>query len=207
MKKALCVLCSILIASTMITAAFAAQADPSPAVTPTQVVEFVIKDAEGNVLKKVVVTEENKDEAAGYLKLTPLAEAQDEEVETPQEVKDALEAACEAMEEAESMEELIPEYAGKEVLDIIHVSFSEEIAGILEQGGSADVTTDLKLKLEVATRLPIIRYIDEEWVDSPDEYAEILEDGSVMLHLNQPGVFAVLIDPDTEILTEEEEAQ
>ena len=97
MKKALCILCSILIASTMITAAFAAQADPSPAVTPTQVVEFVIKDAEGNVLKEVVVTEENKDEAAGYLKLTPLAEAQDEEVETPQEVKDALEAACEAM--------------------------------------------------------------------------------------------------------------
>lgn len=207
MKKALSILCAILIASTMITAVFAAQADPSPAVTPTQVVEIVIKDAEGNVLETVTVTEDNKDAASGYLKLTPLDEAEDEEIETPEEVKDALEEARASMEEAESLEELVPEYAGKEVLDIMHVSFSEDVAEVLEQGGSVGVATDLKLKLEEGTRLPIIRYINNEWVASPDEYAEVLEDGTVVLHVNQPGVFAVLTDPDTEILTEEEEAQ
>ena len=62
----------------------------------------------------------------------------------------------------------------------------------------------MKLNLEEGTKLPIIRFIDGEWVESPDEYAEVLEDGTVVLHLNQAGVFSVLVDPDTEVLEEEE---
>lgn len=203
MKKALSILCAILIASTMITAAFAAEGVSSPVVTPPQVVEIVIKDAEGNVIETVTVTEDNQDAASGYLKLTPLEEAEEEA--TPEEVKEALEEAHASMKEVDSVEELVPEYAGKEVLDIMHVSFSEEIAEIVKQGGSVGVTTDMKLNLEEGTRLPIIRFIDGEWVTSPDEYAEVLEDGTVVLHVNQPGVFAVLVDPDTEILIEKDE--
>lgn len=202
MKKLLSVLCAILLVSALTVTAFA-EAVPSPGVQGPQVVEIVVTDAEGNVVIQITVTEENAEEAAGYLQLTPMEEKE----EASEEVQKALDEAYAAMEEADSLGALFPEYADKEVLDIMHVAFSDEIAEIVAQGSFVDVTTDLKLNLEEGTKLPIIRFIDNEWVTSPDEYAEILADGTVMLHLNQPGVFAILVDPDTERLTEEEVAE
>ena len=199
MKKVLSVICAILLASALVVSACAA-AVSSPKIEAPKATEIVVTDAEGNVVSTV---SEGEDTGA-YLKLTSMVETEEEETAVDEEIKTALEEAYEAAKSVGSIGELLPEYEGKEMLDIMHVSFSQEIADAIAQGGSISITTDVKLNLEEGTKLPIIRFIDGEWVESPDEYAEVLEDGTVVLHLNQAGVFSVLVDPDTEILEEEE---
>lgn len=197
MKKVLSVICAILLASALVVSA-CAEAVSSPKVEAPKVTEIVIKDAEGNVISTV----SDGEDTGAYLKLTSLLESEEEEI--PEETKAALEEAYEAAKSVGSIGEILPEYEGKEMLDIMHVSFSQEIADAVAQGGSIGITTDVKLNLEEGTKLPIIRFIDGEWVESPDEYAEVLADGTVVLHLNQDGVFSILVDPDTEVLEEEE---
>lgn len=199
MKKVLSVICAILLASALVVSACAA-AVSSPKIEAPKATEIVITDAEGNVVSTV----SGEEDTGAYLKLTSLVETEEEETAIDEETKTALEEAYEAAKSVESLGEILPEYEGKEMLDIMHVAFSQEIADAVAQGGSVGITTNVKLNLEEGTKLPIIRFIDGEWVESPDEYAEVLEDGTVVLHVNQAGVFSVLVDPDTEVLEEEE---
>lgn len=205
MKKVFSVLCAILIASSMVVSAFATGAVSSPSLSPNlspslspspnflapKASAAVVKDADG----KEVATFTGEQIAASVILNTYGEE------EIAEETKALLEEAFNALKEGkDSLAEIDPEYKGKEALNVMNISFSDEIAAVVEQGGSVEVETDMKLDLVKGTKLPLIRYIDGEWVASSDEYAEILEDGTVVLHVNQAGVFTLLLDPETEVL-------
>ena len=205
MKKVFSVLCAILIASSMVVSAFATGAVSSPSLSPNlspslspspnflapKASVAVVKDADGKEVGSFT-----GGQIAASVSLNTFGED-----EIAEETKALLEEAFNALKEGkDSLAEIDPEYKGKEALNVMHISFSDEIAAVLEQGGSVAVETDMKLNLEKDTKLPMIRYIDGKWVASPDEYAEILEDGTVVLHVNQAGAFTLLLDPETEVL-------
>lgn len=180
MKKALSVLCAILLVSALAVTAFA-EAVPSPAVDVPEVIEIVVTDKDGNVvdieineMTLSVVPYESKDQLS-------------------EETKATLEQAYAILDEADSIEEVIPECAGKEVLGVVAVEVSEEIAQHMENGGTVSVTLDMKVELAAGTRIQLVRFVDGQWVLS-DDYAEVLEDGTVVMHLSQPGCYALLVD-------------
>ena len=179
MKKVLSVLCAILLVSAMTVAAFA-EATPSPSVAAPEVVEVVVTDSEGNVADVTI------DE-------TTLAIVSVTAEEASEETKAVLAEAAAVFETAASIEEILPECAGMEVVDIMNVDVSEEIASFMEAGGTVSVKLDVKMEIPEGARMQIIRFINGEWVVSEDEFVEILEDGTVVVHMNQPGVFALLI--------------
>lgn len=209
MKKVFSVLCAILIASSMVVSVFATGAVSSPSLSPSlspnlspslspspnflapKASVAVVKDADGKETGSFT-----GEQIAASVTLNTFGEE-----EIAKETKALLEEAFTALKEGkEAIAKIDPEYKGKEALNVMNISFSDEIAAVLEQGGSVEVETDMKLDLEKGTKLPLIRYIDGEWVASPDEYAEIMEDGTVVLHVNQAGVFTLLLDPETEVL-------
>lgn len=179
MKKAFSVLCAILLVSAMTIAAFA-EAVPSPGVVPPEVVEIVVTDKDGNTANVAV------DET------TVFVEALSDQDITEQ-TKAVLEEASAALKAANSIEEILPESAGMEVVDVMKLTVSDEIASFMEQGGTVSVKMDVKMEIPAGSTMKIVRFIDGKWVESPDEYVEILEDGTVVMHLNQPGVFALLV--------------
>ena len=209
MKKVFSVLCAILIASSMVVSVFATGAVSSPSLSPSlspnlspslspspnflapKASVAVVKDADGKETGSFT-----GEQIAASVTLNTFGEE-----EIAKETKALLEEAFTALKEGkEAIAKIDPEYKGKEALNVMNISFSDEIAAVLEQGGSVEVKTDMKLDLEKGTKLPLIRYIDGEWVASLDEYAEIMEDGTVVLHMNQAGVFTLLLDPETEVL-------
>lgn len=205
MKKVFSVLCAILIASSMVVSVFATGAVSSPSLSPNlspslspspnflapKASAAVVKDADGKETGSFT-----GEQIAASVTLNTFGEE-----EIAKETKALLEEAFTALKEGkEAIAKIDPEYKGKEALNVMNISFSDEIAAVLEQGGSVEVKTDMKLDLEKGTKLPLIRYIDGEWVASLDEYAEIMEDGTVVLHVNQAGVFTLLLDPETEVL-------
>lgn len=201
MKKVFSVLCAILIASSMVVSVFATGAVSSPSLSPSlspspnflapKASVAVVKDADGKETGSFT-----GEQIAASVTLNTFGEE-----EIAKETKALLEEAFTALKEGkEAIAKIDPEYKGKEALNVMNISISDEIAAVLEQGGSVEVKTDMKLDLEKGTKLPLIRYIDGEWVASPDEYAEIMEDGTVVLHVNQAGVFTLLLDPETEVL-------
>lgn len=180
MKKALSILCAILLASALAVTAFA-ETVPSPSVNVPEVIEIVATDKDGNVvdieineMTVSVVPFESKDQMS-------------------QETQAVLEEAYASLNEAASIEEVIPECAGKEVLDIVAVEVSAEISEHMEKGGTVAVTLDMKVELSVGTRIQLVRFVDGQWVLTED-YAEVLEDGTVVMHLSQPGCYALLVD-------------
>ena len=179
MKKVLSVLCAILLVSAMTVAAFA-EAVPSPSVDVPEVVEIVVTDKDGNVVELTI------DETTFSLVLLS-------EKDISEEDKAILDEAAAVFETVESIEELLPECAGMEVVDIMNLLVSDDIAAFLEAGGTVAVKLDLKMELPEGAKMQIIRFIEGEWVLSENETVEIQEDGTVVLHLNQPGVFALLI--------------
>lgn len=179
MKKVLSVLCAILLVSAMTVAAFAENI-PSPSVEVPVVVDVVATDKDGNVVDIVV------DETT-----LSIASIADKEA-LPEETKAALDEAYAAMDAAASIEEILPECAGMEVVDIQCVQVSDEIAAFMEEGGTVSVKMDLKMEIPEGATMKIVRFIDGKWVES-EEAVEILEDGTVVLHLNQPGIFALLV--------------
>ena len=205
MKKVFSVLCAILIASSMVVSVFATGAVSSPSLSPnlspslSPSPNFLAPKASAAVVKNADGKETGSftgEQIAACVTLNTFGEE-----EIAKETKALLEEAFTALKEGkEAIAKIDPEYKGKEALNVMNISFSDEIAAVVEQGGSVEVKTDMKLDLEKGTKLPLIRYIDGEWVASPDEYAEIMEDGTVVLHVNQAGVFTLLLDPETEVL-------
>ena len=179
MKKVLSVLCAILLVSAMALTAFA-EAVPSPSVDVPEVIEIVVTDKDGNVADVTV------DE-------TTIAVVSVNDEEIPEETKQVMELACSVFDSAESIEEILPECAGMEVVDVMNISVSDEIAAFMEEGGTVSVKLDVKMEIPEGAKMQIIRFIGGEWVVSEDEYVEVLEDGTVVMHLNQPGVFALLV--------------
>ena len=176
MKKVLSVLCAILLVFAMTTVAFAENVKvPSPVPSGSDVLDIVVADKDGNLLDLV-------------LSIFSISEE-----DLPEEIKAALDEAAAVFQSAKSIEELLPECAGMEVVDIMSVTVSDEIASSMEEGITISVTLDLKMELPENAKLQIIRFIDGEWVISEDEFVEILEDGTVIAYLNQTGVFALLI--------------
>ena len=213
MKKLFSVLCAILIASSMVVSAFAAAVE-SPAVEPPKATEVVVTDAEGNEIDLGIAPEED---VTAYVQLTSMDMVITEEEEGAQTstisdaVKETLKEATAALEEMEDLGEVSEEYAGKEVLSVMNVQFSDDITEALAKGATVAVKTTLKMKTKAAdtetnepTRIPIIRYIDGKWVVSEDEYAEVLEDGTVVLYLKQAGNFTLVVDPEDEIVDEKD---
>lgn len=211
MKKLFSVLCAILIASSMVASAFAAAVE-SPAVEPPKATEVVVTDAEGNEIDLGIAPEED---VTSYVQLTSMDMVIAEEEEGAQTstisdaVKESIKEATAALEEMEDLGEVSEEFAGKEVLSVMNVQFSDDITEALAKGATVGVKTTLKMKTKAAdtetnepTRIPIIRYIDGKWVISEDEYAEVLEDGTVEVYLKQSGSFTLVVDPEDEIIDE-----
>lgn len=206
MKKVFSVLCAILIASSMIISAFAAEL--SPKVEAPKVTEVVVTDAEGNKVELDIPAEE----MTIHLELTSIemvvAEESGEETETTvaPEVKEDIKKADEALKAMESLAEVHEDLAGKEVLSVMNIQFSEKIAEVVSKGATVSVKTTLKMtpKVDAETkepvRIPVIRFVDGKWVVSEDEYAEVLEDGTVVVHVNQAGSFTLVVDPEDEIV-------
>ena len=206
MKKVFSVLCAILIASSMILSVFAA--DVSPKVEVPQVVEVVVTDAEGNEIELEIPAEE----MTIQLELTTIemvvAEESGEETETTvaPEVKEDIKKADEALKAMESLAEVHEDLADKEVLSVMNIQFSEKVAEAVSKGATVSVKTTLKMtpKVDAETkepvRIPVIRFVDGKWVVSEDEYAEVLEDGTVVVHVNQAGSFTLVVDPEDEIV-------
>lgn len=211
MKKVFSVLCAILIASSMVVSAFAAAVE-SPAVEPPKAVEVVVTDAEGNEIDLGIAPDED---VTVYVQLTSMDMVIAEEEEDAEQsaiseaVKESIKEASAALEAMENLSEVSEEFAGKEVLSVMNVQFSDNITEALAKGATVGVKTTLKMKTKAAdtetsepTRIPIIRFVDGKWVVSEDEYAEVLEDGTVVVYLKQAGNFTLVVDPEDEIVDE-----
>lgn len=175
MKKVLCALLAILLVSAMTLTAFAEKEEDVP--SPTTVLDNpVVTDAEGNEISGVTIVPIGKKDDAS------------------EEVKAALEEAYKAMEAAESIGDLIPECAGMVVVDIAYLEVNdEEILAFLNDGGYVTAKAELKMDIADDAKMCIARFNDGEWTFSEEENVDILEDGTIVMHLNQPGVFALLI--------------
>lgn len=211
MKKVFSVLCAILIVSSMVVSAFAAAVE-SPAVEPPKAVEVVVTDAEGNEIDLGIAPDED---VTVYVQLTSMDMVIAEEEEDAEQsaiseaVKESIKEASAALEAMEDLSEVSEEFAGKEVLSVMNVQFSDNITEALAKGATVGVKTTLKMKTKAAdtetsepTRIPIIRFVDGKWVVSEDEYAEVLEDGTVVVYLKQAGNFTLVVDPEDEIVDE-----
>lgn len=214
MKKAFSVLCAILIASSMVVSAFA-EAVSSPKVEPPKATEVVVTDAEGNKIDLDIPEEE----MVIHLELTSIdlvnAEEAGEETEVvvSEEVKEDIKKADEALKAVKSLAEVREDLAGKEALSVMNIQFSEKIAEAVSKGATVSVKTTLKMtpKFDAETnepvRIPVIRFVDGQWVVSEDEYAEVLEDGTVVVHVNQAGSFTLVVDPEDEVVDNKEETK
>lgn len=211
MKKVFSVLCAILIVSSMVVSAFAAAVE-SPAVEPPKAVEVVVTDAEGNEIDLGIAPDED---VTVYVQLTSMDMVIAEEEEDAEQsaiseaVKESIKEASAALEAMENLSEVSEEFAGKEVLSVMNVQFSDNITEALAKGATVGVKTTLKMKTKAVdtetsepTRIPIIRFVDGKWVVSEDEYAEVLEDGTVVVYLKQAGNFTLVVDPEDEIVDE-----
>ena len=205
MKKAFSVLCAILIASSMILSAFAAVVE-SPVVESPKVTQIVAVDVRGNAIDLGIAPGED---IAHYAELVSFDAVMAEEKEGTQisaaseAVKESVKEAAAALEEMKDLGEVSQELAGKEALSVMNVQFSEKISEALSKGAVVGVKTTLKMILKTgAARIPVIRFIDGKWVVSEDEYAEVLEDGTVEVYLKQSGSFTLVVDPEDEIIDE-----
>lgn len=199
MKKVFSVLCAILIASSMIISAFAAEL--SPKVEAPKVTEVVVTDAEGNKVELDIPAEE----IVLHVELTTVDVAA-EDAAVSEEVKESIQEATAALEAIADLGEVKEELAGKEVLSVMNIQFSEKLAAAVAKGATVGVKTSLKMtpKTDAATkepvRIPVIRFVDGQWVVSEDEYAEVLEDGTVVVYVNQAGNFTLVVDPEDEVI-------
>lgn len=176
MKKVLSALIAILLVAAMAVSAFA-EAVPSPSVVPVTVTETTAVNAQGEAVEiaadAVVVNVVNNT------------------ADLPEEEQEVVEAAFTALTEAASLEEIIPECAGMEVVEVMNVTVTDDVAVAMEEGTVVSVTVEMDLEAEAGTILQIIRFVDGEWVLTED-YAEVMEDGTVVLHLSAPGPIALV---------------
>ncbi len=180
MKKVLSLVIAVLMVASLAATAFAT-ASPSASLQAPEVVGVVSYDKDGNVAALdasetvTVVTSVSKEEA------------------DPETVA-ALEEAVAVLEEAGSVEALVPERADMTVYDVFSISATDGIAEILANGGTVTVTLDMKV--EPGTEMDAIVYKDGKWAlqDETWETAITVEDnGDVNLTINQLGIFAILV--------------
>ena len=147
MKKVFSVLCAILIASCMILSAVAESVYSCKLEAP-KVSEIVVTDAEGNVVTTISGSAEENE---AYIQLNSLAQ---DEKELDDDTKEKLVNALEILKNT-SLEEVKPEYKDKEPVDVMTVSFSEEIAEAVANGATVSMKTNVKINLEKGTILPL----------------------------------------------------
>ena len=139
MKKVFSVLCAILIASSMVVSVFATGAVSSPSLSPSlspnlspspnflapKASVAVVKDADGKETGSFT-----GEQIAASVTLNTFGEE-----EIAKETKALLEEAFTALKEGkEAIAKIDPEYKGKEALNVMNISFSDEIAAVVEQG-------------------------------------------------------------------------
>lgn len=178
MKKVLSLVIAVLMVASLAATAFATE---SPSLQAPEIVGVLVQDKDGNVVEI--------DEAES---ITITATAGKEEAEP--EVVAALEEAVASLEEAGSVEAVVPERADMTVYDVFNISASDGIAEVLANGGTVTVTLDMKV--EPGTEMDAIVYKDGKWIlqDESWETAVTVEDnGDVNLTINQLGIFAILV--------------
>lgn len=178
MKKVLSFAIAVLMVASLAASAFAAA---SPSLQAPEIVGVMVQDKDGNVV------EVNEGEA-----VTVIMTAEKDEADPA--VAAALEEAAASLDEAGSVEAVVPERADMTVYDIFNVSATEGIAEVLANGGTVTVTLDMKM--EPGTEMDAIVYKDGKWAlqDETWETAVSVEDnGDVNLTINQLGVFAILV--------------